>query len=70
MESDYLFTIAHVLYCHLEVISCLKAFATMLREHQSSEEMYPGKSWWLVKVCAQYQGVVSLGKHIEERLDL
>jgi hypothetical protein len=23
-----------------------------------------------VKVCAQYQGVVSLGKHIEERLDL
>jgi hypothetical protein len=72
MESDYLLTIALILHCCLEVISCLKAFATMLtgKERQTSEEMYPGKSWWLVKESAQYQGVAQLRKHVEERLNM
>jgi hypothetical protein len=36
----------------------------MIRKHQTSQEIYPDKSWWLVKESAWYQGVMMISEQI------
>ena len=67
MYSDGIRLFTHLCPCHvlsLEVLSRLKAFATMLRECQTNEDIYPGKSWWLVKENARYQDTIMISEQV------